>query len=58
MAHPNIEYKGPLVGRARSNFLGGAKALLAPTVFTEPFCGMAVERCYVARPSSRWTTGP
>jgi len=49
-AHPNIEYKGPLVGRARSNFLGGAKALLAPTVFTEPFCGMAVEAMLCGTP--------
>jgi glycosyltransferase involved in cell wall biosynthesis/SAM-dependent methyltransferase len=49
-AHPNIEYKGPLTGRARSNFLGGAKALLAPTVFTEPFCGMAVEAMLCGTP--------
>lgn len=49
-AHPNIEYRGPLSGRARSAFLAGARALLAPTVFTEPFCGMAVEAMLCGTP--------
>lgn len=49
-AHPNIEYRGPLSGRARSKFLGNARALLAPTVFTEPFCGMAVEAMLCGTP--------
>jgi glycosyltransferase involved in cell wall biosynthesis len=49
-AHPNIEYRGPLSGRDRSKFLGGARALLAPSVFTEPFCGMAVEAMLCGTP--------
>jgi glycosyltransferase involved in cell wall biosynthesis len=49
-AHPNIEYRGPLTGRSRSEFLRGARALLAPTVFTEPFCGMAVEAMLCGTP--------
>jgi FkbM family methyltransferase len=48
--HPNIEYRGPLSGRKRSEFLGNARALLAPTVFTEPFCGMAVEAMLCGTP--------
>ena len=48
--HPNIEYRGPIAGRARSEFLRNARALLAPTVFTEPFCGMAVEAMLCGTP--------
>jgi 2-polyprenyl-3-methyl-5-hydroxy-6-metoxy-1,4-benzoquinol methylase len=49
-AHPNIEYRGPIAGRERSRFLRNARALLAPTVFTEPFCGMAVEAMLCGTP--------
>lgn len=48
--HPNIHYLGPISGRDRSAFLGGARALLAPSVFTEPFCGMAVEAMLCGTP--------
>ncbi len=48
--HPNIEYRGPISGTARSEFLRNARALLAPTVFTEPFCGMAVEAMLCGTP--------
>ena len=48
--HPNIEYRGPISGIARSEFLRNARALLAPTVFTEPFCGMAVEAMLCGTP--------
>jgi glycosyltransferase involved in cell wall biosynthesis len=49
-AHPNIDYRGPIAGTARSDFLRNARALLAPTVFTEPFCGMAVEAMLCGTP--------
>ena len=49
-AHPNIEYRGPISGTARSEFLRNARALLAPTVFTEPFCGMAAEAMLCGTP--------
>jgi glycosyltransferase involved in cell wall biosynthesis len=48
--HPNIIYKGPISGKKRSSFLRNAKALLAPTYFTEPFCGMAVEAMLCGTP--------
>lgn len=48
--HPMIEYRGPISGRKRSDFLRNARALLAPTVFTEPFCGMAVEAMLCGTP--------
>jgi glycosyltransferase involved in cell wall biosynthesis len=49
-AHPNIEYRGPITGAARSEFLRNARALLAPSVFTEPFCGMAAEAMLCGTP--------
>jgi hypothetical protein len=49
-SHPNIEYRGPITGRTRSKFLANARALLAPTVFTEPFCGMAAEAMLCGTP--------
>lgn len=41
--HPNIEYRPPIHGRARSALLGGAYCMLMPTVFIEPFGGAGVE---------------
>ena len=41
--HQNIIYGGPINGNARSEFLRNAKAVLMPTVFTEPFGGSGVE---------------
>ena len=40
---PNLTYREPLTGTARSDFLGGAIALLAPSYYIEPFCGVTVE---------------
>jgi glycosyltransferase involved in cell wall biosynthesis len=48
--HPMIDYRGPIHGKQRSEFLRNAKALLAPSVFTEPFCGMAVEAMLCGTP--------
>lgn len=42
-SEPNTVYAPPVFGRARSEVLGGATALLAPSAFIEPFCGSAVE---------------
>ena len=49
-SHPNIIYKGPISGRARSDFLRGARAALMPTVFTEPFGGSGVEAMLCGTP--------
>ena len=43
LTEPNIEYKPPVKGLERSKLLGSAKAVLCPTEFLEPFCGVNVE---------------
>ena len=43
MVSPNIVYKPPISGTERGEYLGSLTALLAPTMFIEPFCGVAVE---------------
>ncbi len=48
--HPNIEYRGPIQGKDRSDFLRNAVALLAPSNFIEPFCGMSVEAMLCGTP--------
>mgnify|MGYP003332271281 FL=1 len=40
---PNLIYKEPLHGKARSEFLGNAMAVLMPTRYVEPFGGVTVE---------------
>lgn len=49
-SHPNIQYRGPISGRARSEFLGNARAALMPTNFTEPFGGSGVEAMLCGTP--------
>lgn len=39
----NIVYKLPIHGAERSDYLGSLTALIAPTKFVEPFCGVSVE---------------
>ena len=43
LIHPNIVYKPPISGLERGEYLGSLQALLAPTIFIEPFCGVVVE---------------
>jgi glycosyltransferase involved in cell wall biosynthesis len=43
MKSPNIIYKPPIHGIDRSIYLGSLTALLAPSYFPEPFCGVSVE---------------
>lgn len=38
-----LEYIGHLTGKDRANVYGKAKAIIAPTSFIEPFCGVVVE---------------
>ena len=40
---PNIKYKEPIHGEERGDYLGSLIALLAPTTYVEPFCGVNVE---------------
>ena len=48
--HPNILYRGPIHGKARSDFLGNARAALMPTTYTEPFGGSGVEAMLCGTP--------
>lgn len=43
LVEANIVYKAPISGKARGEYLGTLQALLAPTMFIEPFCGVVVE---------------
>jgi glycosyltransferase involved in cell wall biosynthesis/mannosyltransferase OCH1-like enzyme len=40
---PNIIYKPPIHGKDRSDFLGSCDAILCPSEYIEPFCGVSVE---------------
>lgn len=42
-SHPNIEYRGPITGTARSEYMRNAICSLMPTNFIEPFGGSGVE---------------
>ena len=43
LTSPNIHYKPPIHGEERAKYLGSLQAILAPTGFVEPFCGVVVE---------------
>jgi glycosyltransferase involved in cell wall biosynthesis len=43
LTEPNIEYRAPITGRARSDLLGNAMAVLMPSIYAEPFGGVNVE---------------
>ena len=40
---PNIIYKEPIHGKERGEFLSSLIALIAPSIYPEPFCGVNVE---------------
>ena len=40
---PNIRYEAPLEGASRAAYLNGLVALLTPSMYLEPFCGVNVE---------------
>lgn len=46
----NIEYRGPITGTARSDFLRNAYCMLLPTTYVEPFGGAAVESMLCGTP--------
>lgn len=48
--HKNIEYRGPLHGRERSDFLRNAYCMLMPTTYVEPFGGSGVEAMLCGTP--------
>ena len=40
---PNVIYEPPIYGTQRSLYLGDCSAVLCPSMYMEPFCGVAVE---------------
>lgn len=46
----NIEYVGPVHGRARSDLINNARCMLMPTSFVEPFAGSGVEAMLCGTP--------
>lgn len=46
-----VEFRPPVVGRARAELLGRARAVLVPSRYTEPFAGTAVESQLVGTPA-------
>lgn len=53
---PNTEYVGIVTGQEKSELLAGARALLTPTTYLEPFGGVAVEAMLSGTPviSTDW----
>jgi glycosyltransferase involved in cell wall biosynthesis len=43
LKQPNITYMPPIIGMERGKYLGSLLALIAPTKFVEPFCGVSAE---------------
>lgn len=43
LIRPNVIYKPPIHGTDRGTFLGSLTALMAPSMYLEPFCGVNVE---------------
>lgn len=54
---PNIEYLPPVIGKARRELLGKAQAVIMPSLFTEPFGGVAVEAMMTGTPVLTTTFG-
>lgn len=48
--HPNIEFRGPISGAARSDFLRRASCVIMPTEFIEPFGCTGVEALLCGTP--------
>jgi glycosyltransferase involved in cell wall biosynthesis len=57
LTSPNIEYLPPVLGKARNALLGKAKAVIMPSLFTEPFGGVAVEAMMTGTPVLTTTFG-
>jgi len=47
---PNLEYRPPINGDGRAEFLGNAAAAIFPSRMIEPFCGAAVEAMLCGTP--------
>uniref|UniRef100_A0A6C0D066 Glycosyl transferase family 1 domain-containing protein n=1 Tax=viral metagenome TaxID=1070528 RepID=A0A6C0D066_9ZZZZ len=54
---PNIKYKQPIHSSDRAEYLGNLTALLAPSSFLEPFCGVSAEAQLCGTPVIATDTG-
>jgi glycosyltransferase involved in cell wall biosynthesis len=43
LTSPNITYQPPITGKERSEYLGSLTALISPSKYSEPFCGVNIE---------------
>jgi hypothetical protein len=50
LTEPNIEYRAPVHGAERAALMHGARCLLAPSQYVEPFGGVAVEAMLTGTP--------
>ena len=48
---PNVEFVPPMFGKARAAYLGSARAIICPSTFTEPFCGVTIEAALCGTPA-------
>lgn len=48
---PNVEYVGVLRAEERAAYYGTARAILAPSLYVEPFCGVVVEAALCGTPA-------
>jgi glycosyltransferase involved in cell wall biosynthesis len=48
--HSNVEYVGPVHGKARATLVGNARCMVMPTDFIEPFGGSGVEAMLCGTP--------
>lgn len=47
----NVKYVGVLGADTRAAFFGSARAILAPSLYVEPFCGVVVEAAFCGTPA-------
>lgn len=57
LTEPNLAYHPPVHGRERETLLGEAIALVAPSRYIEPFCGVTVEANLCGTPALTSVTG-
>lgn len=48
---PNIVYRPAISGTERAEFLGNARAIIAPSRYPEPFCGVVAEAALCGTPA-------